>query len=815
MDAVGWAVLAQECLQNHEWEEGLLVAVPALVQAEAEGSAQARRASLECLRRSAAMLLPKEWIFVATDFSRRLERELGKSRPECLCVVGGALAVAATNVVATLASQGRPVPLSVLLCGSEAGALQPLLQRALDEASIPLRLQHVNLENATAALQRQPCHLLEANPSTGSSIDWVIFDVPITGISQMLVAEIAAAKATLTQMPNLEAADAQPGRLPTPCLELRITPLTVEMWALPVDGTTAEPSMHSGSEALDGLLHLPEDLCGFATRATTLHATRLAIPIDASHWRWTPIAPPSRLCQWRPALECSPPRPCWREVHMSREGRLSALIVWMEVEVAAGEWISRAPRHQLLAKESSGKARSGNASSSIDSDGDGCWPPLRPSERDGRAEPQLAVAFPKRHVRMGELLHLRAVIGERGTLFELADTRSHPLATSQATSQATSPSAPPAAPPAASRDGLDSWPALWHARMMNDTERSSAFEAAIRLAALELLKRPETSELVVLDVGCGAGLLTLIAARALACAGVRAAVLVGVEREQSLAAFANRLFGENQSQLPRNFRLRAIWCESRELQVGHGDGQLPRRADLIVSELMGDDPLAEGCLPTLAHAREAFLAQEGLMIPQAVEIHGILANVSGKAATQARLGGGLPDGAFGEGGRHLRVLKLLEPRYTTLDLRSGRSTYECASAAVQLGLISLCDESLQCWTAESPSGCTNAAATASDQPLCLRFGPTRMCPDGPKADPNALVSWFVLSLYGDVKLSSSPSSHTHWRQIVLPLTHVLSSGSIELDITCEVCAGDVTFLAARAHGLCPSTGLHDQCYKCD
>ena len=114
-------------------------------------------------------------------------------------------------------------------------------------------------------------------------------------------------------------------------------------------------------------------------------------------------------------------------------------------------------------------------------------------------------------------------------------------------------------------------------------------------------------------------------------------------------------------------RLKVVAKATRDLVVGGGAGaDLPRRADLIVSEIFGDDPLAEGAsaymllgyhpphthtraarygvhlrhslvitpslplgaLGTLRHARRALLAPlTGLMVPRALKLLCALASV--------------------------------------------------------------------------------------------------------------------------------------------------------------------------------------------
>ena len=89
-------------------------------------------------------------------------------------------------------------------------------------------------------------------------------------------------------------------------------------------------------------------------------------------------------------------------------------------------------------------------------------------------------------------------------------------------------------------------------------------------------------------------MLSLFVASAAARAG-RAALIVAVEREVGLARLATAVFAVHRHRLPATVRLKVVAKATRDLVVGGGAGaDLPRRADLIVSEIFGDDPLAEG-----------------------------------------------------------------------------------------------------------------------------------------------------------------------------------------------------------------------------
>ena len=134
----------------------------------------------------------------------------------------------------------------------------------------------------------------------------------------------------------------------------------------------------------------------------------------------------------------------------------------------------------------------------------------------------------------------------------------------------------------------------WHFNMLRDEPRNAAFDAAIRRAVT-----PGTH---VLDIGAGSGLLSLMAARA------GAGRVVACEENPAIADVATRIVAAN----AYVERIRVVTGNSTELDV---DADLEGRADVIVSEIVSNNLLAEGVLQTLADATTRLLAPGGQMIP--------------------------------------------------------------------------------------------------------------------------------------------------------------------------------------------------------
>jgi protein arginine N-methyltransferase 1 len=137
--------------------------------------------------------------------------------------------------------------------------------------------------------------------------------------------------------------------------------------------------------------------------------------------------------------------------------------------------------------------------------------------------------------------------------------------------------------------------------MITDRLRTNAYAEAIARAV-----KPGD---IVVEIGCGPGLLSLLACRA------GAKRVYAIESNTSVA-FARELVAAN-------------GCAGR-IEILHGSSRhisLPERANVIISDIRGVLPLLCDAIASLEDARQRFLAAGGAMIPAADRLFGALASV--------------------------------------------------------------------------------------------------------------------------------------------------------------------------------------------
>lgn len=134
-----------------------------------------------------------------------------------------------------------------------------------------------------------------------------------------------------------------------------------------------------------------------------------------------------------------------------------------------------------------------------------------------------------------------------------------------------------------------------HISMLNDRTRTERYLAAIR----EGVRHGD----VVVDLGTGSGVLAVAAAQA----GARHVYAI---EESRIGEIAREVFARN------GVADRVTLVEGHSTQV-----ELPERGDVLVSEIIGLDPLGEGVLEFTRDATQRLLRPGARLIPDELEIH--------------------------------------------------------------------------------------------------------------------------------------------------------------------------------------------------
>jgi SAM-dependent methyltransferase len=253
-------------------------------------------------------------------------------------------------------------------------------------------------------------------------------------------------------------------------------------------------------------------------------------------------------------------------------------------------------------------------------------------------------------------------------------------------------------------------------RMVGDRARTKAFADAIR----EVVRDGD----FVLDVGCGTGVLAMLAARA----GARR--VVAIDQSGVVQAAANLVRHNGLED-----RVEILRGSMAELELGEP-------ADVLVSEWLGNFALVEDMWADVAAVRDRCLRDGGRMMPEAVQL--FLAPVDDAVAY------------FGDGPGLWRepVEGLDFAPLESLELRQGRSVQTRIDASTLLG-PPVCIASLDARTDGPRAGQGESAHTLD------------IARDGQLV---GLVGWFEAQLSPSVRLSTAPwELETHWSQTFLPL----------------------------------------------
>ncbi len=145
--------------------------------------------------------------------------------------------------------------------------------------------------------------------------------------------------------------------------------------------------------------------------------------------------------------------------------------------------------------------------------------------------------------------------------------------------------------------------ASWHFSMMNDRVRNDAYNRAIRKAV-----GPQS---LVFEIGTGAGLLAMMAARA------GAKHVITTELVPHIAETAREIVAQNGF----GSQITVLCKSSQNCRVGE---DLPEKADVLITETFDAGFLGEDAVPSIQHARQHLLKPGGKILPRAGTVYGAL-----------------------------------------------------------------------------------------------------------------------------------------------------------------------------------------------
>eukprot|EP01113_Clastostelium_recurvatum_P027269 TRINITY_DN3284_c0_g1_i1.p1 TRINITY_DN3284_c0_g1~~TRINITY_DN3284_c0_g1_i1.p1 ORF type:complete len:348 (-),score=99.46 TRINITY_DN3284_c0_g1_i1:43-1053(-) len=262
-----------------------------------------------------------------------------------------------------------------------------------------------------------------------------------------------------------------------------------------------------------------------------------------------------------------------------------------------------------------------------------------------------------------------------------------------------------------------------HEEMLKDEVRTLSYRNAI------VNNRHLFKDKVVLDVGCGTGILCMFAAQA----GAR--MVIGVDCSEIIVQ-ARQIVKDN------NFDSVITLIKGKVEEI-----DLPvDKVDIIISEWMGYFLLYESMLNTVLYARDKWLAPGGLIFPDKATLY--LCGIEDADYKEDKIN--FWNNVYGFDMSSIRSLAMAEPLVDVVE------QHQAMTNVAALRKINIMDVKV-----EDLSFFSDFVLTARRDDFC-----------------HALVSWFDIEFtfcHKPIKFSTSPhSKYTHWKQTVMYLNEVLS-----------------------------------------
>lgn len=258
-----------------------------------------------------------------------------------------------------------------------------------------------------------------------------------------------------------------------------------------------------------------------------------------------------------------------------------------------------------------------------------------------------------------------------------------------------------------------------HIDMLNDRGRTKAFIKAIQ----QTVKAGD----VVVDLGTGTGVLAIAAAKA----GARKvyAIEAGAVRQQATAVIKENGFEDQITVIPG-------WST----QV-----TLPEQADVVIGELLGNNPFGEDITDVYRDAVRRFLKPGGEVLPMSVELWAVLVYIPEKISARYRF----------------------EPAALEAWEQSYGIQFKALSPAVASANFAVAPQTAKEWPVLSqPVRLMESDLGSGEESTCPDVVEMTVVGDG---FVNGALFYFITTLCDGVQVSTNPmtvADDCHWRNVV-------------------------------------------------
>ena len=248
----------------------------------------------------------------------------------------------------------------------------------------------------------------------------------------------------------------------------------------------------------------------------------------------------------------------------------------------------------------------------------------------------------------------------------------------------------------------------WHFSMMNDQSRNFAYSEAIKLAV--------NKGSLVLEIGTGSGLLSMMAS------ANGAKEVITCETSTTIANIAKKIISKNGYEKKINI----VNKNSNELIVGK---DLPRKVDLIISEILSAEFVGEGVRPTMLDANKRLLKKNGTIIPQSGTIRISLLGNDTKILESVS--------ATNVSGFDLSEFNFISPRKFSLKLKEEPTLLSNYEDAFNINLYNISN------------------IVKEEKIIELRANQDGLC--------IGIIQWMKVNVYKDIEYENKPGENSsHW-----------------------------------------------------